>query len=888
VTDIPRVFISYARKDGEAFAKRLRERLEKEQPEITLWRDREEMEGGISWWRQITEALDKVEFLLLVMTPAALKSPITRKEWRYARQQGVCVYPVKAVPDAELDFENMPQWMRKAHFYDLDHEWETFVNYLKSPCHVARVPFMAPDLPEGFVQRPAEFEQLLNYLLQGDRQNPVAITTALHGAGGFGKTTLATALCHNDDVITTFDDGVLWVTLGGKPNVLDGLTQLYAALTGERPGFVDEEDAIVHLVEKLEDKSCLIVIDDVWNRAHLRHFLRGGKDCARLITTRQFEIAAEASRVDVDEMTSSEAVQLLTTRLDPPPRDLTPLRKLAQRLGEWPLMLELAGAALRHRIARGDTLEGALDYVNRALDKRGTVAFDQRNATERHQAIAKTIDVSLEFLTEDERGCFLELAIFPENTDVPLTAVGTLWDLDDFDTEDMVQRLHDCSLLKFDLQHGTIRLHDVMRDFLTEQLVNPPAIHARLVDAWGDPHNLPDAYAWHWIAYHLMKAGGKEELKQLLLDFDWLQAKLEATDVNALIADYDFLPDDKNLRLVQGALRLSAHVLAQDKTQLAEQLLGRLMSFESPEIQTFLDQTRCRKGGPWLRPLTPNLTRPGGPLVQTLQGHTDAVYAVTVFDGGRKAISASSDNTLKVWNLDTGKELQTLQGHTDEVDAVTVFDSGRKAISASFDDTLKVWNLDTGKELQTLQGHADEVDAVTVFDGGRKAISASSDDTLKVWNLKAGKELQTLQGHTKWVTAVAVFDDGRKAVSTSWDNTLEVWNLKTGAELQTLQGHSDFVRTVVVFDDGRKAISVSRDNTLKVWNLETGALIATYVGESGSYDCAVTPDGATIVTGEESGRVNFLRLEGCDIWHVSSPCRYHASGEANCRVTLKW
>src|SRR5262245_48069197 len=139
-----RVFISYARQDGEQFANALRDRLEREEPEITLWQDRARMEGGIGWWRQITEALDVVQFLVLVMTPAAMQSPVARKEWRYARQQGVCVYPVKGVPDGQLGYDELPKWMRKTHFFDLDREWETFVNYLKSPSQTARVPFMAP------------------------------------------------------------------------------------------------------------------------------------------------------------------------------------------------------------------------------------------------------------------------------------------------------------------------------------------------------------------------------------------------------------------------------------------------------------------------------------------------------------------------------------------------------------------------------------------------------------------------------------------------------------------------------------------------------------------------------------------------------------------------
>jgi hypothetical protein len=130
-----------------------------------------------------------VEFLVLVITPAAIASGNVQKEWRYARQQGVCIYPVKSAPDAELRFDRMPSWMRKAHFFDLEKEWPAFLAHLRKGCDVRRVPFMAPDLPVHFVERPNEYEALKNLLLSPDRSSPVAITTAIAGAGGFGKTT---------------------------------------------------------------------------------------------------------------------------------------------------------------------------------------------------------------------------------------------------------------------------------------------------------------------------------------------------------------------------------------------------------------------------------------------------------------------------------------------------------------------------------------------------------------------------------------------------------------------------------------------------------------------------------------------------------------------------
>jgi hypothetical protein len=67
------------------------------------------------------------------------------------------------------------------------------------------------------------------------------------GAGGFGKTTIAAELCHDEDIVENFDDGILWVTLEQTPDVLATLLTAYAALTGERPGFASEADSIPHI-----------------------------------------------------------------------------------------------------------------------------------------------------------------------------------------------------------------------------------------------------------------------------------------------------------------------------------------------------------------------------------------------------------------------------------------------------------------------------------------------------------------------------------------------------------------------------------------------------------------------------------------------------------------
>ena len=121
-----------------------------------------------------------------------------------------------------LDFTALPRWMPSVHFYDLEREWTKIVNDLQTRPQRVRVPFMVDDLPAEFVARPQEYEHLAKHLLDRSREEPIAITAALRGAGGFGKTALALALCHDETIQNAFDDGFLWVTLGEKPGDLTG------------------------------------------------------------------------------------------------------------------------------------------------------------------------------------------------------------------------------------------------------------------------------------------------------------------------------------------------------------------------------------------------------------------------------------------------------------------------------------------------------------------------------------------------------------------------------------------------------------------------------------------------------------------------------------------
>ena len=121
---------------------------------------------------------------------------------------------------------------------------------------------------------------------------------------------------------------------------------------------------------------------------------------------------------------------------------------------------------------------------------------------------------------------------------------------------------------------------------------------------------------------------------------------------------------------------------------------------------------------------------------------------MAVTPDGRRAVSASEDRTLRLWDLESGQTIRTLEGHTGSVRAVAVTPDGRRAVSASEDRTLRLWDLESGQTIRTLEGHTDSVRAVAVTPDGRRAVSASEDRTLRLWDLESGKEIATFTGES--------------------------------------------------------------------------------------------------------------------------------------------
>ena len=743
-------------------------------------------------------------------------------------------------------------------------------------------PFMVDDLPLDFVFRANEFNSLRQALLKTEDaeasaktgRNP-ALTVALCGAGGYGKSTLAQSMAHDEEIRRLYKDGVLWITLGENPGDLTNYVEdLIYTLSGERFDFGSLDTAVAQFVKLLAQQSILLILDDVWNQAHLRPFMQGGPACIRLITTRDRSVLPPTTQiVDLVAMAQEEAVQLLSAGLNlenPEPS----LAALSTRLGEWPLLLKLANGILRHRINdKGQNIHNALSYVNKALDKRGLSAFDQRSAEARDQAVTKTLGVSLELLREDELARYQELAIFPEDAQIPLATLEKLWGttggLDDFDTEELCDRLYQLSLLlNFDPKNHLIRLHDIIRTYLAyQQRERLPELHHQFLqtypvqdEAWANLAS-DEPYLWDNLAYHLLAANRKDEFLNTVQNLDYIVAKILARNARAVEQDLlkaEKLTPNAVLSLLRRSLANDGYLLKACKSRddLSASLLSRIQHHRAlvPLIRNFKKTLKT----PYLTPWQPFPDLPSPALLRTLSGHRGPVMACAMTVEGRLAISASTDNSLILWDVQQGLALAELTGHENTVRHCAISGNGQYAVSVAEDRTLRLWNTQQYRQVRVLETFAERALCCALSVDGLLAVAGLENNTAVVWDIKEDKALFTLTGHQNRILDCCISSDKTLIVTASDDKTLKIWSAQTGQECFSLRGHTDSVWSCALNGDNSVLVSASQDQTLKVWDLsETeGTERLTLQGHADRvWRCAISFDAEMIVSASDDRMV---------------------------------
>lgn len=585
------LFLSYARKDDEAFVSRLHRDLI--EAGFDVWFDRVSMPSRqLTFLQEIRDAIAARDRLILVVGPKAAASDYVRQEWRSALEMGKGVNPIVRLDDyvsgsGKVDgYELIPEELKLLHAEDFRDESKytghlnNLIRQLLEPLPPIGKLIAVPALPPHYQAQPDRLRKLREALLI-DLHKPVVVTGAsarigVQGMGGIGKSVLASAVVRDPEVRRAFPDGIFWISIGQQPNLLELQREIAKAL-GYEADFKDIHAGKQKLRDLLQERAALLILDDVWRSSDADTFDVIGPRCKLLLTTRDAGLVSSLAGVDyeVELPGDAEAFAILASAARVPVASLPSLAgDIVEECGRLPLALALCGGMA----SRGHSWDHILDALR---NERLELITDRHELEDHHQNIWRAMEVSMRFLSADEQRRFAELAVFGEDINIPEAAVLTLWShtggLDELAAADLLVNFKERSLLRLEQSTESvgdasrhISLHDLLHDFATrtaKRLFGSLAsLHNELVEAyrkqcpydWADGPN--DGYYFQHLVSHMEQAGRDTDLIDLM-DGAFPDTKLVRTgSIIGIAGDYEIALDacQRRRNLVHG-IRLCLH-----------------------------------------------------------------------------------------------------------------------------------------------------------------------------------------------------------------------------------------------------------------------------------------------------------------------------------------
>ncbi|MGK7957106.1 MAG: AAA-like domain-containing protein [Crocosphaera sp.] len=254
---------------------------------------------------------------------------------------------------------------------------------------------------------------------------------------------------------------------------------------------------------------------------------------------------------------------------------------------------------------------------------------------------------------------------------------------------------------------------------------------------------------------------------------------------------------------------------------------------------------------------TLKLWQRNGKLLKTLTDHKNRVYKAKFSHNNQMIASASVDQTVKLWTQQ-GEPLRTLEMKAPVYDVI--FSPDDQIIIAATGTTLQIWSIE-GTLLRTLRGHRADIYDVELNHQGNIVASASQDGTIKLWSLQ-GELLNTIEAHDKAVWEIEWSQDDRYFLSGSEDGTIKKWQSQ-GTWVQTVIAHQGSVMDLEFHRHDQVFISTGEDQLIKIWSLEGELIYTIYGHQDGVLDLTIDPQGKQLASASWDGTVK--------LWQPNKP-----------------
>ena len=233
------------------------------------------------------------------------------------------------------------------------------------------------------------------------------------------------------------------------------------------------------------------------------------------------------------------------------------------------------------------------------------------------------------------------------------------------------------------------------------------------------------------------------------------------------------------------------------------------------------------------------------------KGHTADLWGVAFSPDGKYLASSSSDKTIRLWDLATGKTIRIFSGSRSGLERIAFSPDGKHIVAAgTTDNTAYLFDVGSAQIVRVFSGHTGSVADVAFFPDGKSVVSGGEDSIARIWDVATGQTLHILTGHSALITRLAVSPDGKYVVTASVDGTARLWGVSTGSVVRSFE-HPIGVSAVAFSQDGTFIATGCEDNKTRIWEATTGQLVRELPHKAFVASVKFSPDDRFLLTGSE-------------------------------------